>query len=181
MPSFDIVSKVDLQTLDNAVNTASKEIKNRFDFKGNHVVIDLNKKEFNEQGFERLLKKIKKAGKNRRYDCVVGISGGVDSSYLAYLLKKNGLRILLVHMDNGWNSEESVRNIKAVADALPADYEAYVLDWEEFKDLQKSFLKASVVEAETPTDMAILSVLHIIAARHGVKYIASGDLLAPVL
>jgi N-acetyl sugar amidotransferase len=136
------------------------------------------KREFNEQGFERLIEKIKRAGKNKRYDCVVGISGGVDSAYLAYLLRQNGLRILLVHMDNGWNSEEAVRNIKSVADSLQADYEAFVLDWEEFRDLQRSFLKASVVEAETPTDMAIVSVLHKIAARHGVGYVASGGNLA---
>lgn len=135
----------------------------------------LYKKRFSEQRFEKLVEKMEKAGRRRKYDCVVGISGGVDSCYMAYRLKQYGLRFLLVHMDNGWNSEEAVRNIKSVADNLNVDYEAFVLDWEEFKDLQRSFLKASVVEAETPTDIAILGVLHRMASRHGVKYVVSGS------
>ena len=135
-------------------------------------------RKFNEAGFERLIQKIKRAGRGRKYDCVIGISGGVDSCYLAYQLKQHSVRILLVHMDNGWNSEEAVRNIKSIADTLNVNYEAFVLDWEEFKDLQRSFLKASVVEAETPTDMAILGALYRVAARHGIKFIASGGNLA---
>jgi N-acetyl sugar amidotransferase len=121
-----------------------------------------------------LINKIKSAGKNNKYDCVVGISGGVDSTYTAYLAKKMGLRVLGVHMDNGWNSEAAVRNIKIIVEKLGIDYESFVLDWEQFKDLQLSFLKASVPEAETPTDVAILAALHKIAAKHNIKYILSG-------
>lgn len=122
-----------------------------------------------------LIDKIKAGGKNKKYDCVLGISGGVDSCYLAYVLKNYGIRVLLVHMDNGWNSEEAVLNIKNVAARLGLDYESYVLDWEEFRDMQLAFLRASVIEAETPTDIAILGVLHRVAARYNVRYIISGS------
>lgn len=117
---------------------------------------------------------IKRAGKGREYDCVIGVSGGADSSYLALIARERGLRPLAVHMDNGWNSEKAVLNIKNIAGKLEIDYESYVLDWEEFKDLQLSFLKASVPEAETPTDIAIPGALHYFAAKHGIKYIISG-------
>ncbi len=117
---------------------------------------------------------IKKSGRNKKYDCVIGVSGGADGCYSAYLSKKMGLRPLLVHMDNGWNSTTSVENIKVIADKLQLDYESYVLDWEEFKDLQLSFLRASVPEIETPTDIAILGSLHKIAGKYGVKHIIMG-------
>lgn len=124
--------------------------------------------------FLSLISEIKAAGKGERYDCVLGLSGGIDSSYVAYLAKQNGLRVLTVHLDNGWNAEEAVLNIRNIAKILDIDYESFVLDWEEFKDLQLSFLKASVPEAETPTDIAIPGALHKVAAKYNVKYILSG-------
>jgi N-acetyl sugar amidotransferase len=127
-----------------------------------------------DQARERVIGKIKQAGKNRRYDCVIGVSGGADSSYVAYIVKEFGLRPLAVHLDNGWDSEESVRNIRTVVSALAIDYESYVLDWEEFKDIQLAFLRASVPEAETPTDLAIAVALHHYAAKYNVRYIISG-------
>lgn len=130
--------------------------------------------EKSETDLLQIIENIKLAGKKSKYDCVIGVSGGVDSSYLAYKAKKRGLRALLVHLDNGWNSEVSVKNIKNLADILGFDYESFVLDWEEFKDLQLSFLRASVPEMETPTDIAILGALHKVAAKYGVKYILSG-------
>lgn len=123
---------------------------------------------------DSLIKKMKIAGKNSKYDCLIGISGGVDSCYTAYIAKKMGLRILTTHMDNGWNSEPAVNNIKYIVNKLNLEYESYVLDWEEFKDLQLAFLKASVPEAETPTDIAILAALHRIADKNNIKYIISG-------
>lgn len=130
--------------------------------------------EQSDNTFNSLISKIKAKGKNKNYDCVVGLSGGIDSSYVAYIAKKNGLRVLGVHMDNGWNSEEAVQNIKNIAKILDIDYESHVLDWEEFKDIQLAFLKASIPEADTPTDIAILSSLHRIASKYGINYILSG-------
>lgn len=127
---------------------------------------------------DRLIGQMKGAGQKKEYDCIIGMSGGIDSSYVAWLSKLRGLRVLAVHMDNGWNSEEAVLNIKNIASKLDIDYESYVLDWEEFRDIQLSFLKASVPEAETPTDVAIPAAMHKIAAKYGVKYIISGGNLA---
>jgi len=128
----------------------------------------------NSSKLEELVNKIKKSGKNKPYDCVIGVSGGVDSTYVAYLTKKLGLRPLAVHLDNGWNSELAVSNIEKTLNKLGIDLFTYVLDWEEFKDLQLSFLKASTPDAEIPTDHAIVAVIFKIAAKYNIKYSISG-------
>lgn len=167
------------------MDTTDPEIK--FDENGvcNHCTNFLKRREevrsmkkFGMEYLEELVKKIKKKGKKNKYDVLLGISGGVDSCYTAYLLKKLGIRTLLVHMDNGWNSDDAILNIKTVAKKLDFDYESYVLNWEEFKDIQLAFLKASIVEAETPTDVAIQGALHSVAAKNGIKFIVSGGNLA---
>lgn len=123
---------------------------------------------------KQLTEEIKNAGKGNKYDCVVGMSGGADSCYTAYLCHQLGLRALLVHMDNGWDSETSVKNIETMCRTFNFDYESHVLDWSEFRDVQLSHLKASVPEIETPTDIAILEYLHQSAARHNIKHIVMG-------
>lgn len=124
--------------------------------------------------FMRRIETMKRDGRGKKYDCVVGISGGVDSCYVACVCKEAGLRVLLVHLDNGWDSETSVRNIETICNAFGMDYESHVLDWNEFSDIQLSHLKASVPEMETPTDISILEWLHKTAAKHGVKHIVMG-------
>jgi len=136
------------------------------------------KKKFGKEHLEPIINKIKKRGRGKKYDVVLGISGGVDSCYTAYVLKKLGLRALLVHLDNGWNSDNATINIKNIACKLNFDYQSFVLDWEEFRDIQLAFLRASVVETETPTDIAIQGALHRVAVKNGVKYIISGGNLA---
>jgi N-acetyl sugar amidotransferase len=121
-----------------------------------------------------LLTQIKEKGKGRRYDCLVGISGGVDSCYTAYLCHQWGLRPLLIHMDNGWNSDIAVKNVKKVVDKLGLDYVSYVLDWREFREIQLAFLKSSIVDLEMPTDIAIAASLYQTASKHRIKYIVSG-------
>lgn len=130
--------------------------------------------EESDQKLGLLIVQIKKDGIGKEYDCVIGVSGGIDSSYVAWIAKEKGLRVLAVHMDNGWNSEEAVLNIKNIVGKLGIDYETVVLDWEEFRDIQLSFLKASVPEAETPTDVAIPAACHQLAAKYNIKYIISG-------
>jgi len=127
-----------------------------------------------EKQWEEILENIKKKGRGRDYDCIVGISGGVDSSYTAYLCKKWGLRVLLLHMDNGWDTDISVKNIKAVAERLKFDYVSDVLDWNEFKEIQLAFLRSSIVDLEMPTDIAIAASIYQTAAKHGIQYIVSG-------
>ncbi len=123
---------------------------------------------------EKLVNKIKKDGRNNEYDCIVGISGGVDSTYVAYLLKSHGLRPLAVHLDNGWNSELAIINIEKTLKKLDIDLYTHVLDWEEFRDLQVSFLKASVADGEVISDHAQMALLWSQASSRGIKYIMSG-------
>lgn len=122
-----------------------------------------------------LVAKIKDEGRSKPYDCIIGVSGGVDSTYVAYLVNKLGLRSLAVHLDNGWNTEISVRNIERTLERLNIDLYTYVIDWDEFRDLQLSFLKASVPHAEHPTDHAIMAILHKVAEEQKVKYILRGS------
>jgi N-acetyl sugar amidotransferase len=118
--------------------------------------------------------KIKKTGQGKKYDCIAGVSGGRDSTYTLLVAKQLGLRPLAVHFDNGWNSEISVRNIKKACEKLDIDLYTVVADWEEFKDLQTSFLKSSTPDADIPTDYAIYSVLYDVANKEGVKYLLNG-------
>ena len=123
---------------------------------------------------QKLINKIKKEGRGKKYDCILGVSGGRDSTYTLLSALKLGLRPLAVHFDNGWNTDLAVLNIKNVCKALNVDLYTYVADWEEFKDLQRSFLEASVPDAEVPTDWVIFSVLFKAAAAEKVKYIIHG-------
>lgn len=123
---------------------------------------------------KKTISQIKDFGKNKQYDCLIGLSGGVDSSYVAYLAKKYGLRPLCVHFDNGWNSELAVMNIQNIVNKLDFDLETYVIDWEEFKDLQLAYLKASVIDIEVLTDHAIYGTMYKIAKDHDIKYVLGG-------
>ena len=123
---------------------------------------------------DQMIDKIKRVGRKQLYDCIVGVSGGRDSTYTLLVAKKLGLRPLAVHFDNGWNSDISVRNIKKACVKLNVDLYTVVADWEEFKDLQISFLKASTPDADIPTDYAIYSVLYDMAKKEGIKYILNG-------
>ena len=118
----------------------------------------------------------KKKGLNKQYDCIVGVSGGVDSSYLLYLLKeKYNLRILAVTLDNGWNSDIALKNIKSMTDLLKIDLETYVIDYEEIKDLIRAYLYSGLPWVDTPTDTAIKSVMYKIALQENIKYIFRGN------
>lgn len=123
-----------------------------------------------------LVAKIKNAGKHKKYDCLIGLSGGVDSSYVAYYVKNIlGLRPLALHLDNGWNDELAVHNIEKILRKLDIDLWTEVLDWDEFRSLQMAFLKASVPDCEIPTDHAIVAALYKIAHHFNIKYILVGN------
>jgi N-acetyl sugar amidotransferase len=125
--------------------------------------------------FDELILKIKEEGKNKTYDCILGLSGGVDSSYLALVAHEQGLRPLVVHFDNGWNNELAVKNIQQIVEKLNYDLSTYVIDWEEFKDLQLAYFRASVIDLEVPTDQLIVATLYELAEQHKIKYILSGN------
>lgn len=123
---------------------------------------------------DKLIEQMKSVGRGRDYDCIIGVSGGVDSTYVAWLVKQMGLRPLAIHLDNGWNSELAVKNIERVLTKLDIDLYTHVIDWEEFRDLQVSFLRASTPDGEIPSDHAIFALLWKEAAKRGIKYIVSG-------
>lgn len=127
-----------------------------------------------EPELRAVVNRIKAVCKGREYDCVIGLSGGVDSTYVAYEVKKRGLRPLAVHFDSGWNSELAVSNIENIVKKLDIDLYTFVVDWEEMRDLQLSFFKASVANCDTPTDHAFLAVLYRTAAEHNIPYIITG-------
>ena len=127
-----------------------------------------------ERRLKQLFDKIIKERKKNRYDCIIGVSGGVDSTYVAFLLKSSGLNPLAVHLDNGWDSELAVQNIFNICDKLKIDLYTHVIDWDEFKDLQMSFLKASTPDSEIPSDHAIYSIMYKMAEKEKVNYIIAG-------
>ena len=167
------------------MDTSDPEI--TFDEKGNCNHCDDFFKEYKDKIYhgeesdrqlEIIVNKIKQAKGKNKYDCLVGMSGGVDSSYVAYKAVQLGLNPLAVHVDTGWDSEESVNNIKNVCNKLNIDYQSYVLNWEEFKDIQLSILKSSIVEVEIPTDVAVIGATHKIASENNIKFNISGGNLA---
>lgn len=127
-----------------------------------------------EEKLNSLINLVKSKNKDKKYDCLVGISGGVDSCYTAYLCHKWGLKPLLMHMDNGWNSDIAVKNVKKVVDKLGLDYISYVLDWREFREIQLGFFKSSIVDLEIPTDIAIAASQYQTAAKYNTPFIISG-------
>lgn len=119
--------------------------------------------------------KIKKDGAGKEFDCIVGMSGGIDSSYLLYLtVQELGLRPLVFHVDAGWNSQEAVNNIEKMVDGLGLDLFTEVIDWEEMKDLQLAFFKSGVPHIDTPQDHAFFATMYKFAVKHNVKNILTG-------
>ena len=127
-----------------------------------------------EHLFTKIIEDIKCVGKNKKYDCIIGVSGGTDSSYLLMKAKEWNLRPLAVHYDNTWNSALATMNIRKVTLALDVDLFTYVVDNKEVDDIKKAFLMAGVAEFDTDTDIAFVQVLRSIAAKYGVRYILEG-------
>jgi N-acetyl sugar amidotransferase len=124
---------------------------------------------------QAMVEKIKQAGQNRDFDCIIGMSGGIDSSYLTYVAKeKLRLRPLVFHVDAGWNSQIAVNNIERLVDGLGLDLFTEVIDWEEMKDLQLAFFRSGVPHIDTPQDHAFFATMYKFAQRHRVKYILTG-------
>ena len=139
------------------------------------VKTDLHLDERGQALLATLVEDIKRQGRASDYDCIIGVSGGVDSTYVAYVVKQFGLRPLAVHVDNGWNSELAVQNIEQTLRRLDIDLTTNVLDWNEFRDLQRSFLAAGIANAEIPSDHAIQATLFKAATEHKCRYIITGS------
>lgn len=155
----------------------------RFDGNGNcnhcNTALELAKTtwfpdERGERILNEMIKGIRNEGKKKEFDCIIGLSGGVDSSFLAYYTVTHGLRPLVVHVDCGWNSEQAVKNIENVVKHLNLELHTFVVNWEEMKDLQRSFFKASLPDQDIPQDHAIFAALYDFADRNNVKYVFNG-------
>jgi N-acetyl sugar amidotransferase len=131
-----------------------------------------------ERALSAAARRIQSAGRGREYDSIIGLSGGVDSSYAAYLAHRIGLRPLAVHFDNGWNSELAVENIQRVVEGCSFDLHTYVINWQEFRDLQRAYLRASVIDIEAITDHAIYAAMIGLARQHGIRSVLSGHNIA---
>ncbi len=139
------------------------------------ILPNWNTEEKGEKKLTQIIKKIKKEGKNKDFDCIMGMSGGIDSSYLLYIMKeKFELRPLVFHVDAGWNSQIAVNNIEKLVDGLGLDLYTEVIDWEEMKDLQLSFFKSGVPHIDVPQDHAFFATMYHFASKHKIKYILTG-------
>lgn len=142
--------------------------------------VDMLKQEFGtatpagEKKLAKIVEQIKKAGKGKKYDCVIGVSGGTDSSYMLYLAKEWGLRPLAVHYDNTWNTAIATENIRKVLSALDIDLYTHVVDNKEADDIFRSFFVADVAEIEASTDLALAEVMYRAAWKYGVRYVLEG-------
>lgn len=134
--------------------------------------------EQSELALAALAERIKATAQGNDYDVIIGLSGGVDSSYAAYVTHKLGLRAMAVHFDNGWNAELAVENIQRVVEGCGFDLQTYVINWPEFRDLQRAFLKASVIDIEMLTDHAIVAALVKLADDHSIRFVVSGTNIA---
>lgn len=135
----------------------------------------------NDEGAKKLeviYEKMKKENANKDYDCILGLSGGVDSSYLALKLYEAGIRPLVVHVDGGWNSELAVKNIENIVNYCGWHLHTIVIDWEEMKDLQLAYLKSAISNQDVPQDHAFFSSLYHFSTKYGVNYVVSGGNLA---
>ena len=163
------------------MDTSDPEI--QFDKHGNcnhcNSALDLAKETWlpekkGEKILNEIIERIKLEEKNKEFDCIIGLSGGVDSSFLAYHAVKNGLRPLVVHVDCGWNSEQAVKNIENVVKKLNIELHTFVVNWEEMKDLQRAFFKASLPDQDIPQDHAIFAALYNFADKNNIKYVLNG-------
>lgn len=164
------------------MDTTDTEIK--FDLRGycdhcitydEQILPNWHTDERGERALEAMVFEIKKEGKDKDFDCILGMSGGIDSSYLLYLAKKElSLRPLVFHVDAGWNSQIAVNNIEKLVDGLGLDLYTEVIDWEEMKDLQLAFFKSGVPHIDTPQDHAFFATMYKFAEQHSVRHILTG-------
>jgi N-acetyl sugar amidotransferase len=130
--------------------------------------------ELGESALRQLTHNIKAAGKGKDFDCIIGMSGGIDSSYLTYIATEFGLRPLVFHVDAGWNSQVAVNNIEKLVDKLDLDLYTEVIDWQEMRDLQLAYFKSGVPHIDTPQDHAFFATMYKFAEQHKIKYILTG-------
>tara|TARA_A100001035_G_scaffold277477_1_gene274369 strand:+ start:23 stop:1171 length:1149 start_codon:yes stop_codon:yes gene_type:complete len=142
----------------------------------NTILPSWNTDEIGMRKLNKTAKKIKKEGVGKEFDCIIGLSGGLDSSYVAYVAKEiMGLKPLLFHVDAGWNTREAVSNIEKLVSGLDLDLYTEVINWEEMKDLQLAYFKSQTPNMDDPQDIAFFSSLYKFARKHKIKYVLTGS------
>lgn len=127
-----------------------------------------------ERDWQKIHREIERVGKGKKYDCLIGLSGGVDSSYTLHKAVQMGLRPLCFSVDNGWNDPKADENIMRLVESLKVPFYRYTIDTRRFKELQAAFFKAGLVNAEIPTDHILMATTYEMAAKYGIKYVLSG-------
>lgn len=171
---YKMCAKTVMDTTDSNISFDENGISNHYNEYLEAAKTGLLKEPARSETLKKIITEIKENGKNKKYDCLIGLSGGVDSTYVAYLVKELELRPLAVHFDNGWNSELAVHNVNGIIEKLGFDLHTIVVNWEEFRDLQLAYLKASVIDIEVVSDHAIQATMFQLAAKFNINYIISG-------
>ncbi|NQT81102.1 MAG: 7-cyano-7-deazaguanine synthase [Candidatus Aminicenantes bacterium] len=172
--SYKICTKCIMDTTDSNIYFDENGVCNHCKEYEERARKELHYDKVGQEKLKQLVNRIKNDGKDKNYDCIIGLSGGMDSSTAAFTVKRLGLRPLALHLDNEWNSEIAVYNIKNIVEKLNIDMRTYKVDWEEFKDLQLPFLKSSISNCEMITDHAIIALMFQTAAKEKIKYIIQG-------
>ncbi|MEZ0242979.1 MAG: N-acetyl sugar amidotransferase [Sphingomonas sp.] len=172
--SYRVCTRCVMDTTDPAITFDADGVCNHCHDHVRMIATDVFHGEDGRSRLEAIAEDLKRENRGKDYDCIIGVSGGVDSSYVAWLVKDLGLRPLAVHLDNGWNSVIAVSNIANQIEALDIDLYTHVIDWEEYKDIQRAFLKASVPDVEVPTDHAINTTMFKVAEKFGVRTVMRG-------
>lgn len=172
---YRICTKTVMDTSDPSISFDEMGVSDHvFDFE-NHVKPNWNTDAKGKVELEIIVEKIKKEGQGKEFDCILGLSGGVDSSYMLHMaVKEFGLRPLVFHVDGGWNSELAVHNINVLIDKLGLDLYTEVINWEEMRDFQLAFFKSGVPHLDIPQDHAFIATLYNFADKHNIKYIING-------
>lgn len=175
MRPYQICTNCVMDTTDSSISFDERGVCDHcIDFDA-HVAPHWHTDERDTRGLARLVGRIKAEGAGKDFDCIIGMSGGIDSSYLTYVTKeKFGLRPLVFHVDAGWNSQEAVNNIERLVDGLSLDLYTSVVDWEEMRDLQLAFFKSGVPHIDTPQDHAFFATMYNFAEQHRIRYILTG-------
>jgi N-acetyl sugar amidotransferase len=172
---FQICSNCVMDTTDPAITFDERGVCDQCNSFYTNVLPGWHTDERGWQALQGTVEKIKAAGRGKDFDCILGVSGGIDSSYLTYVAKeKLGLRPLVFHVDAGWNSQVAVNNIEKLIDGLGLDLFTEVIDWEEMRDLQLAFFRSGVPHIDVPQDHAFFATMYKFAEKHRIKYILTG-------
>ncbi|MHB1105742.1 MAG: N-acetyl sugar amidotransferase [Lutibacter sp.] len=175
MREYQICTNCVMDTTDSKIIFDEKGVCDHCNTYNKDILPNWHTDEKGDKALKEIIAKIKKEGEGKDFDCLMGMSGGIDSSYLLYVMKeKYGLRPLVFHVDAGWNSQIAVNNIERLVDGLGLDLYTEVINWEEIKDLQLAFFKSGVPHVDVPQDHAFFATMYKFASKHKIKYILTG-------